>query len=82
MNKEEMTIERTKYACKLLENENIPYEIKKIEIGHLNIYKGKKVVMSFWAYTGKCYIPSLEYSENIGIKNAIKMYKKEFGNNE
>lgn len=76
------TIERTNYACKLLNSENIPYEVKKIEIGHINIYKNDKVVMSYWAYTGKCYIPSLNYKERTGIKNAIKKYNKEFGNNE
>lgn len=79
--REEKTIKRLEYACQMLDNENIKYEIKKKEIGHINLYQDKKVVMSFWAYTGKCYVMSYEYSDNIGIKNTIKLYKKLFGGN-
>lgn len=38
--------------------------------------------MSFWSYTGKCYIPSTNFSDNIGIRNCIKKYKKMFGENK
>lgn len=32
--------------------------------------------MSFWSYTGKLYIPSTGFSENVGIRGCIKKYKK------
>lgn len=32
--------------------------------------------INFWSYTGKAYVPSTDFSENIGIKNCIKMYEK------
>ncbi len=37
--------------------------------------------MSFWSYTGKLYIPSTGFSDNVGIRNCIKKYKKMEGNN-
>lgn len=71
--------ERIEYAIKQFEENQIPYKLCNKENGHFNLYKDKKVVMSFWSWTGKCYISSKEYSENIGIRNCIKKYKKIFG---
>lgn len=71
--------ERIEYAIKQFEENQIPYKLCNKENRHFNLYKDKKVVMSFWSWTGKCYIPSKEYSENIGIRNCIKKYKKIFG---
>ena len=71
--------ERIKYAITQFENNNIPYKLCNENNGHFNLLKDKKVVMSFWSWTGKVYIPSLEFSDNIGIKNCIKKYKKYFG---
>lgn len=73
--------DRLEYAKKQFEINNIPYKLCNESIGHFNLYKDNKVVMSFWSYTGKCYIPSKEYSENIGIKNCIKKYLKYFRSN-
>lgn len=70
--------DRLEYAKKKFEENNIIYKLCNKSIGHFNLYKDNKVVMSFWSYTGKCYIPSTGYSENIGIKNCIKKYKKMF----
>ncbi len=70
---------RLEYAKKQFEENNILYKLCNVSNGHFNLYKNKKVVMSFWSYTGKCLIPSKEYSENIGIHNCIKKYKKLFG---
>lgn len=68
---------RLEYAKKQFEQNNIPYKLCNENIGHFNLYDSKgKMVMSFWSYTGKCYIPSTGFSENIGIKNCIKRYKK------
>ena len=70
--------DRLKYAEEQFKQNNIPYKLCNESIGHFNLYKDKKVVMSFWSYTGKCYIPSTGFSDNIGIKNCINKYKKLF----
>ena len=71
--------ERIKFAINLFENNEIKYKLCNEENGHFNLYKDNKVVMSFWSWTGKCYIPSTGYSDNIGIRNCVKKYKKIFG---
>ena len=78
---------RCEYASKLLEKENISYVIKNKDIGQINLYYNQKVVMSFWARTGR-YIFNVknERTENIdinpdfdrGILKCIKIYKKVF----
>ncbi len=70
---------RLEYATRQFEENKIPYKLCNELNGHFNLYKDCKVVMSFWSYTGKCYIPSIGFSENIGIHNCIKKYKKMFG---
>lgn len=77
--REEHYDERIEYAIKQFEINNIPYKLCNKDNGHFNLYKNNRVVMSFWSWTGKCFIPSLEFSENIGIKNCIKKYRKVFG---
>ena len=69
---------RIEYAIKQFNDNNIPYKLCNESNGHFNLYKDKKVVMSFWSWTGKCYIPSIQFSDNIGIKNCIKKYNKLF----
>ncbi len=69
---------RLEYAKKQFEENNIEYILCNEAIGHFNLFKNKKVVMSFWSYTGKCYIPSTNFSDNIGIRSCIKKYKKMF----
>lgn len=86
MKKEQEAIKRTQYACQLLDNEQISYEIKKIEIGHINLYYEGKVVMSFWARTGRFIFTiqptkikyELDADFDRGIKKLIQTYKKEF----
>lgn len=70
--------ERIEYAIKQFEENNVGYKLCNAENGHFNLYKDKKVVMSFWSWTGKCYIPSTGFSENIGIKKCVKKYKEMF----
>ena len=70
--------ERIEYAIKQFKENNIPYKLCNESNGHFNLMKDKKVVMSFWSWTGKCYIPSIDFSDNIGIKNCIRKYKKLF----
>lgn len=70
--------DRLEYAKKQFEENNIEYKLCNELNGHFNLYKDKKVVMSFWSYTGKCYIQKTGFSDNIGIKGCIKKYKKMF----
>ena len=70
--------DRIKYAIKQFEENNIEYKLCNASNGHFNLYKDRKVVMSFWSWTGKCYIPSTGFSDNIGIRNCIKKYNKLF----
>lgn len=74
--------DRLDYAKKQFEENNISYKLCNEDNGHFNLYKDNKVVMSFWSYTGKCYIPSNDFSDNIGIKNCIKKYNKLFKSKE
>lgn len=72
---------RIQYAIEQFEKNNIKYKLCNEDNGHFNLYDKGKVVMSFWSWTGKCYIPSTGFSDNIGIKNCIKKFKKMFGGN-
>ena len=84
---ERIACDRCTHACELLAKENIPYEVKKKEIGHINLLFKGKVVMSFWARTGKFIytvnhnnynIQPLDSDLDRGIKNCIKAYKSTF----
>lgn len=85
---EKSACERCDFACELLNKENIPYEVKKKEIGHINLLFEGKVVMSFWARTGKfIYTVNLSNYKNAkeldsdfdrGIKKCIKTYNETF----
>ena len=77
--REECYDKRIEYAIKQFEENNVEYKLCNESNGHFNLYKNKKVVMSFWSWTGKCYIPSTGFSDNVGIKNCIKKYKRIFG---
>lgn len=69
---------RLQYAIEQFDKNNIPYKLCNESIGHFNLLNGKgKTIISFWSYTGKCYIPRTGFSDNIGINNCIKKYKKE-----
>lgn len=68
---------RLNFAIEQFEQNNIPYKLCNESIGHFNLLDSKgKLLMSFWSYTGKCYVPSTGFSDNIGIRNCIKKYKK------
>ncbi len=88
LEKEKIACERCDYASELLTKEKIPYVIKKREIGHINLLFEGKVVMSFWARTGKFiytvnpsnYQNAKQLDDDLdrGIKNCIKIYKNTF----
>ena len=65
-------------AEKQFEKNNIPFRLCNPR-GHFNLLKDNKVVMSFWSSNGRCYIPSIEYSERLDIDDCIEAYKKLFG---
>lgn len=67
---------RIEYAINKFKENNIQYKLCNETNGHFNLLKDNKVVMSFWSWTGKCYIPSTGFSDNIGINNTIKKFKK------
>lgn len=72
--------DRLEYAKKQFEENNIPYKLCNESIGRFNLLDSKgKVLMSFWSYTGKLYIISTGFSDNVGIRNCIKKYKKIVG---
>lgn len=91
MSNTEIARERTEYASKLLNEANIPHEIKNPDIGHINLFYFGKCVMSFWARTGKFIytINPLNFKKSIeldnefdrGIKKCIKCYNQTFKNN-
>ena len=78
--KEKQAIERCDYACKLLDENNIQYEVKKKEIGHINLLYKDIPIMSFWSRTGKFIylrVPkkTIITKDDRGIKNCIQAYK-------
>lgn len=77
--KENCFNDRLEYAKKQFLENNIPFKLCNLSNGHFNLYCGKKVIMSFWSYTGKLYIPSTGFSDNVGIRNCIRKYKKMVG---
>lgn len=88
MEKIEEARNRCDYACKLLTEEEIPYQVKNQDIGHINLLFENKVVMSFWARTGRFiytvnpnnYKNSIDLDPDFdrGIRNCIKTYNKTF----
>lgn len=83
---EKEAIRRCKYACELLRKQNIPHEVKKKEIGHINLLgyvRGKTTlqsIMSFWSRTGKyVYLRTpdglIKNGDDREIHNCILSYK-------
>lgn len=84
---EKEAIRRCDYACELLRKNNIHHEVKKKEIGHINLLAyvpGKtklQPIMSFWARTGKFIFlrapkgPVVTQSDR-GINSCIETYKE------
>lgn len=85
---EKEAIRRCEYASQLLNEHNIPHVVKKKEIGHINLLQPVtgKVVMSFWARTGKIIFTKMPredfdwqtYEDDRGIKKCIELYEREF----
>lgn len=69
---------RIQFAIRLFEQNNISYTLCNENNAHFNLYLGNKVVLSFWAWTGKIYSPNniIKINEQRGIKNCVALYNK------
>ena len=66
------------YAIELFNKNNIPFKLCNENNAHFNLYDSKgKVVISFWAWTGKVYLPKLNIHSR-GIKSCCNIYNKRF----
>ena len=79
--KEKEAVDRCNYASKLLTDNNIIHEIKKAEIGHINLYYNNEPIMSFWAKTGRFVflrVPKgkVKIKDDRGIKNCIDAFNQ------
>lgn len=73
---------RIKYAIETFNKNNVQFKLCNISNGHFNLLYGGKTILSFWAWTGKCYNHLTKSSDNIGITNCIKKYKRIIGGNK
>lgn len=80
MSRELETQQRLEFACGLLEWNDIEYKICNASIGQVNLFKNKKVVISFYAYTGAIWCPeySIKKDDLRGIKNCIQLYNEKY----
>lgn len=68
---------RIEFAKQMFNKARVPYVLCNAENGHFNLLdENGSVIMSFWSWTGKVYVPIKKMSENVGIRRAINIYKK------
>lgn len=60
-----------------LERENIEYKLCNGEIGHFNLYKNGKYIMSYWCFSLKYHIPNGNVKGSCSIKECIEIYKEQ-----
>lgn len=60
-----------------LERENIEYKLCNGEIGHFNLYKNEKHIMSYWCFSLKYHIPNGNFKGSCDIKKCIEIYKEQ-----
>lgn len=65
-----------------LERENIDYKICNGEIGHFNLYKNGKYIMSYWCFSLKYHIPNGNVKGSCSIKECIEIYKEQIKKGE
>lgn len=66
-----------KVVEKMLKEEKIEYKLCNEEIGHFNLYKNGKYIMSYWSSSGKCHIPSTNYKGVVSLKKLVELYENE-----
>ena len=59
-----------------LEKNNIPYKICNLKNGQINLLRGGKTIIEYYAGAGTCYIPILNQKEKMDIKECIKRYNE------
>ena len=70
------TLEKDLY---FLEEKGIPHVVCHAPIGHINIYHKKKVVISYYSYSGTIYDREF-HAVTKGVVNCINHYMKYYGN--
>lgn len=71
-----------KVVEKMLKEEKIEYKLCNEEIGHFNLYKNGKYIMSYWCFSLKYYIPNGNVKGSCSIKECIEIYKKQIKKGE
>lgn len=66
-----------KVVEKMLKEEKIEYKLCNEEIGHFNLYKNGKYVMSYWSSSEKCHIPSINYKGVVTLRKLVELYENE-----
>ena len=66
-----------KVVEKMLKGEKIEYKLCNEEIGHFNLYKNGKYIMSYWGSSEKCYIPSTNYKGVVSLRKLVELYENE-----
>lgn len=66
-----------KVVEKMLKEEKIEYKLCNEEIGHFNLYKNGKYIMSYWSSSEKCYIPSINYKGVVTLRQLVDLYENE-----
>lgn len=62
---------------KFLIKNDVGFKLCNEEIGHFNLYKNCKYIMSYWGCSGKCHIPSTNYKGVVSLDKCLELYKNE-----
>ena len=66
-----------KVVEKMLKEEKIEYKLCNEGIGHFNLYKNGKYIMSYWSSSEKCHIPSTNYKDVVSLRKLVDLYENE-----
>ena len=66
-----------KVVEKMLKEEKIEYKLCNDEIGHFNLYKNGKYIMSYWSSSEKCHIPSTNFKGVVTLRKLVELYENE-----
>jgi len=66
-----------KVVEKMLKEEKIEYKLCNEEIGHFNLYKNGKYIMSYWSSSEKCHIPNTNYKGVVSLRKLVELYENE-----
>ena len=62
---------------KMLIEEKIEYKLCEERIGHFNLYKNGKYMMSYWGISEKCHIPSTNFKGVVTLRKLVELYENE-----